>query len=320
MAPMMYRRCRDNSDNGSSSAPSIIRTDRHLAAWRRRPGEGRGREKVGGVNERSVRNEHGQPVGLPVPGWTPRAVPRPDVLVGRYCRVEAREPARHDDALFDRLHAEPGGARWTYISLGPFPHVAAMAGWLDGLAGTPGTFPTVIVVTDAGSPAGGADSPTADLSVSELSAGSGGIPSGRLEGTASYMRTDVTIGTVEVGSIVYSPALQRSRAATEAMYLLARHAFELGYRRYEWKCDALNGPSRAAAGRLGFAFEGVWRNALVYKGRNRDTAWYAITDADWAALAPVYEAWLDPANFDAAGRQRVALSAGTDAVRARLDR
>ena len=230
----------------------------------------------------------GQPVGLPVEGWTPRALPAPAVLAGRYCRLEARDAARHDVELFDALHTgDPvdDARRWTYIPLGPFADVAPMGAWLDGLAGTPGTFPLVVVTDD------------------------------RVVGTASYMRTDVANGTVEVGSIVYSPALQRSRAATEAMFLMARHVFEdLGYRRYEWKCDALNAPSRRAALRLGFTFEGVWRNAVLYKGRNRDTAWFAMTDDDWARLSPAYEAWLDPANFDAAGAQRTSLSALTAAA------
>ena len=227
-------------------------------------------------------DEIGQPVGLPVDDWTPRQQPRPDVLAGRSCRLEARDAARHDAALFEALHTGDPVAdarHWTYIPLGPFAAVGAMSAWLDGLAGTPGTFPVVVVVGD------------------------------RVVGTASFMRTDVANGTVEVGSIVHSPALQRSRAATEAMFLMARHVFEdLGYRRYEWKCDALNAPSRRAALRLGFTFEGVWRNAVLYKGRNRDTAWFAMTDDDWARLSPAYAAWLDPANFDADGAQRTALS------------
>jgi len=259
-----------------------------------------------------VTDARGLPVGVALPSWSaPRTEPRPTALTGRYCRLEVRDGAARDAALFDRLHA--GGAvvtqtRWTYIPLGPFPDAAAMGGWLDDLARTPGTFPMLVVVTDAGPD----DSPAFG---DELSVSSG---TGSVEGTASYLRTDSRMGTVEVGSIVYSPALQRSRAATEAMYLLAQHAFELGYRRYEWKCDALNAPSRAAAVRLGFAFEGVWRNAVVAKGRNRDTAWYAMTDDDWRVLSPVHEAWLDPANFDATGRQRTSLSAATSGALAGL--
>jgi RimJ/RimL family protein N-acetyltransferase len=129
--------------------------------------------------------------------------------------------------------------------------------------------------------------------------------SGRALGAASYLRIEPAIGVIEVGHIAYSPALQRTPAATEAMYLLMRRVFdELGYRRYEWKCDALNAPSRAAADRLGFRFEGVFRQATVYKGRNRDTAWYAVSDKEWPERRAAFEAWLDPGNFDAGGRQR----------------
>jgi RimJ/RimL family protein N-acetyltransferase len=233
----------------------------------------------------------GRPVGLPVDGWTPREPPRPQTLGGRYCRLEAWDAARHADVLTAALlagTADEVEIRWTYLFNRPAT-TAEVVGWLDGLAATPGTWPMVLVVTDGGRDA--------------------------VEGTATFMRTDVAHGAVEVGSIVYSSALQRSRAATEAMWLMARHAvLDLGYRRYEWKCDALNAPSRAAAARLGFSFEGVFRNAVVYKGRNRDTAWFAMTDDDVSALAPAYDAWLDPANFDADGVQRTSLSALTSAA------
>jgi RimJ/RimL family protein N-acetyltransferase len=131
------------------------------------------------------------------------------------------------------------------------------------------------------------------------------LKTGRAPGVASYLRIDPAPGVIEVGHINYAPPLQRTVAATEAMFLMMRRVFdELGYRRYEWKCDAVNAPSRAAALRLGFQFEGIFRQATVYKSRNRDTAWYAIIDRDWPALKARYQRWLDPANFDAAGRQR----------------
>jgi RimJ/RimL family protein N-acetyltransferase len=126
-------------------------------------------------------------------------------------------------------------------------------------------------------------------------------------GVASYMRIVPVHGCIEVGHINFSPTLQRTPIATEAMYLMMRNVFELGYRRYEWKCDSLNAPSRAAALRFGFSFEGVFRQAIVYKGRNRDTAWYAVTDTDWPALRDAYERWLSPSNFDADGVQRASL-------------
>jgi RimJ/RimL family protein N-acetyltransferase len=133
-------------------------------------------------------------------------------------------------------------------------------------------------------------------------------PEGKAVGVASYLRITPASGSIEVGHLHYSPRLQRSPAATEAMYLLMERAFELGYRRYEWKCDALNAASRAAAQRLGLSFEGVFRQATVYKGRNRDTAWYAAIDAEWPALREAFLEWLDPGNFDGDGRQRTRLS------------
>ena len=127
---------------------------------------------------------------------------------------------------------------------------------------------------------------------------------------ASYLRIEPAHGSIEVGHLAFAPRLQRTRAATEAMYLMMWQAFKLGYRRYEWKCDALNAPSRRAAERLGFRHEGTFRQAMVYKGRNRDTAWYSIIDSEWPSRAAAFEAWLDPMNFDAAGRQRRPLSGG----------
>ena len=134
--------------------------------------------------------------------------------------------------------------------------------------------------------------------------------SGRAVGYASYMRIEAVHRVIEVGSILYTPRLQRTALATEAMYLMARHVFEdLGYRRYEWKCNALNQPSRRAALRLGFVFEGIFRQHMIIKGRNRDTAWYAMTDRDWPGIKAAFEAWLDPANFDSSGRQKQKLDA-----------
>ena len=130
---------------------------------------------------------------------------------------------------------------------------------------------------------------------------------GAAAGYASFMRMDPANGVIEVGSILLSPALQRTTAATEAMYLMARHVFDLGYRRYEWKCNAENLPSRRAAERLGFTFEGIFRQHMVIKGRNRDTAWFSMLDHEWPARQAAFEAWLDPANFDAQGRQRKSL-------------
>ncbi len=129
-------------------------------------------------------------------------------------------------------------------------------------------------------------------------------PNGRVEGYASYMRMDPANGVIEVGNILMAPSLQKTTAATEAMYLMARHVFEdLGYRRYEWKCNANNAPSRRAALRYGFIFEGIFRQHMIVKGQNRDTAWFSMLDSEWPARKAAFDAWLDPANFDAAGKQ-----------------
>ena len=175
---------------------------------------------------------------------------------------------------------------WTYMGYGPFADLRAYTNWMERacLGPDPLFFAIIDRRTD------------------------------RAAGVASYLRIDPENGSIEVGHIAYSPLLQRTAAATEAMYLMMRWAFNAGYRRYEWKCNALNAPSRAAALRLGFSFEGVFRQATIVKSRNRDTAWYAVIDAEWPALDTAYRAWLAPGNFDSAGRQRVPLTALTAPV------
>jgi len=221
-------------------------------------------------------NELGQPVGEPIPGW--KAVPPPPrtALEGRYCRLEPLDPAHHAGDLHAANSLDPDGRMWTYMGYGPFGSEAEYRTWAESVAGD--GDPLFMTILDA--------------------------ENGKAAGVASYLRVQVEMGVVEVGHIAYSPALQRTRAATEAMYLMMARVFdELGYRRYEWKCDALNAASRKAAERLGFVYEGIFRQALVYKGRNRDTAWYAVIDKDWPALKSAFEAWLAPENFDADGRQ-----------------
>jgi RimJ/RimL family protein N-acetyltransferase len=183
--------------------------------------------------------------------------------------------------LFDAYGEDTEGRNWTYMGYGPFASLTEFEAWLAEICR--------------------ADDPLFHAVVE--------AESGRALGLASYLRVQAEIGVIEVGNINYAPALQRRAAATEAMYLMMQRVFEeLGYRRYEWKCDALNDASRRAAERLGFVFEGVFRQATLYKGRNRDTAWYAILDRDWPALKRAYEAWLDPANLDAAGAQKARLA------------
>ena len=223
------------------------------------------------------------PVGAPLPpGWTAPPAPARRVLVGRAVRLEPLLPA-HAPALHEAFTADHAGRIWTYLAYGPFERTEDYEEW-------------VAEVTRGGDPLFFAFVPGA---------------SGRPEGVASYLRIRPEAGTIEIGHICLAPALQRTRAATEGLFLMMRWAFAAGYRRLEWKCDALNAASRRAAERLGFTLEGVFRQATHYKGRNRDTAWYAIIDRDWPALEGAFETWLDDANFDAEGRQRRSLSALT---------
>ena len=221
-------------------------------------------------------NELDQPIGFPLPRWrVPEAPPR-TAMVGRYCRVEPLDPARHAEDLFRANALDTDHRGWTYLPYGPFADLAAYRAWMD--ATCRGDDPLFHAIVDAAS--------------------------GKAVGVASYLRIERNAGSIEVGHLRFSPLLQRSPASTEAMYLMMKRAFALGYRRYEWKCDALNAPSRAAAERLGFVFEGIFRQANVYKGRNRDTAWLSILDCEWPRLDAGLARWLDPANFDAAGQQR----------------
>ncbi len=235
--------------------------------------------------DRAVRNEFGQPIGPAVPGWEPRQVPAPALLAGTVVDLVAFGP-QHVADLF-RTTCGPGTEdRWTYMPGGPFADIDQLAAYCAQFVESPAWVPMAIVDR----------------------------ASGVTVGMACYLRIDPANGSVEVGAIMYGPSLAGTRGATEAMYLMAGHAFDdLGYRRYEWKCDALNQPSRDAAARLGFVFEGVFRQAVVYKGRNRDTAWFAITDQEWARVRPAYQTWLADANFDADGRQRQPLRALIDA-------
>lgn len=233
-----------------------------------------------GVNDR--RNEFGQPIGAAVPGWQARPHPPRTAMTGRFCRVEPLDVERHAAALHAANRLAPDHRSWTYLSADGFDDLEAYRAWLTQAASRDDPLFHAIVDAASGDPVG----------------------------VASYLRIDPGNGVIEVGHLNFSPRLQRTPAATEAMYLMMARAFdELGYRRYEWKCDALNLPSRQAALRLGFQFEGIFRQALVYKGRNRDTAWFSIIDREWPALREAYRQWLAPENFDAAGVQRRSLGA-----------
>lgn len=227
-----------------------------------------------------------QPTGTALAKWTPPRRPRREVLRGRFCRVEPLDSAAHADSLFAANKVDAAGRMWTYLPYGPFGAPEDYRAWMEQRCG--GEDPLFFAIIDA--------------------------KSGRAAGVAAYLRIDPANGVIEVGHLAYSPALQRTAAATEAMYLMMANAFALGYRRYEWKCDALNAPSRAAALRLGFTFEGIFRQAAVVKGRNRDTAWYSITDGEWPARRAALERWLAPENFDGEGHQRAPLSSFSGGV------
>ncbi len=207
-------------------------------------------------------------------------VPRPSrsAIRGRYVRLEPLEPA-HTDDLFAAAAAPGAQERFRWLFEAPPADRATMQSWVEAACAK--ADPLFFAVVDEAT--------------------------GRAEGRQALMRIDTTHGVIEIGSIMWGPALQRTRMATEALFLFADYAFSLGYRRFEWKCDDQNLPSKRAAQRFGFKPEGLFRQHMVVKGKNRDTAWFAMTDGDWQRLKPVYTAWLSPDNFDAQGWQRTAL-------------
>lgn len=221
-------------------------------------------------------NAFGQPIGLAMPDWQPPQAPARVTLTGHWCRLEPLLPERHGADLYAANRLDPDDSSWTYLPYGPFADATSYQSWLAQNA--KGDDPLFFAIID--------------------------LATGKAVGLAAYLRIEPAAGVLEVGHLKFSALLQRTPAATEAMFLLMRQAFTSGYRRYEWKCDSLNQPSRTAALRLGFSFEGIFRQARVTKGRNRDTAWFSVTDQDWPALQAAFTAWLAPDNFDAAGQQR----------------
>jgi len=228
-------------------------------------------------------NELGQAIGAPVDGWSAPPPPPRAVIGGRRCTLEPLDVQRHGADLYGAVSHDSNGRNWTYLAYGPFADDASYLQWLRSVSDL--ADPMFYAIIDSAS--------------------------GAAVGVGSYMRIDPANGCIEVGHLHFSPLMQRTPVASEAMYLMMKQVFELGYRRYEWKCDSRNAPSRQAAQRFGFSFEGVFRQATLYKGRNRDTAWYAIIDKDWPAIKAAYERWLAPQNFDDAGQQRESLSALT---------
>jgi RimJ/RimL family protein N-acetyltransferase len=226
--------------------------------------------------------ETDRPLGEPL-DWSGAPAPEPVPLSGAYVELWPLDPARDIGPLYAASHLRDGDPGvWHYLYEGPFDSEADYKELLESEDADPGALPFTIVPTSTGVP----------------------------EGKASYLRIDPPNGSIEVGNIWLGPGLKRTTAATEAIFLLIRHAFDdLGYRRFEWKCNALNAPSRAAAARFGFTYEGTFRQNVVVKGRNRDTAWFSIIDSEWPEIRAAFEAWLAPSNFDADGRQKEPLRA-----------
>ena len=234
-------------------------------------------------------NEFGQPIGPEVAGWRAVAKPPRKPIVGRFCKVEPLDSKVHVDDLYDAYSDDRDGVLWTYLFVGPFKSKNEFREWLEVACTTDDPLFHAII----------------DLSTNKA------------VGIAAYLRIQPSVGVIEVGHITYSSRLQRTSQATEAMFLLMKRVFdELGYRRYEWKCDALNAASTKAASRLGFSFDGIFEQAIVYKGRNRDTAWYSILDRNWPALKHGYLKWLDQKNFDEQGNQIQTLEHFVSDVRA----
>ncbi|MCC5972073.1 MAG: GNAT family N-acetyltransferase [Pararhodobacter sp.] len=221
--------------------------------------------------------------------WVPPPLPPRMALQGRYVRLEPLAPA-HAEGLFEAFAEDEAGEMWRYLPHGPFADLAGYRVWLDGARLMHDPLHFAIRMEDE-----------------------------RLGGTLSLMRMEPRAGSIETGWLTFAPRLQRTRAATEAVFLLMQWAFEAGYRRFEWKCDGANLPSRRAAERFGVSYEGLFRQAGVVKGRNRDTAWFAAIDADWPALRTAFGDWLAPENFDESGQQRQSLSALTRPILATRD-
>jgi RimJ/RimL family protein N-acetyltransferase len=223
------------------------------------------------------KNAFDQPIGAAVTNWTGAILPPRTAIDGQFCRIELLDVDRHLQELFEAYSADPEGRLWTYMPVGPFQSIDDLRNWMT--------------------PACQGDDPLFHALLDKAY--------GRAVGMAAYLRIQASVGVIEVGHIAFSPCLQKTPAATESMYLMMQRAFdELGYRRYEWKCDSLNAASCRAAERLGFSYEGLFRQAIVYKGRNRDTAWYSILDRDWPPIQRAFKKWLDAGNFDAHGRQQ----------------
>ena len=225
-------------------------------------------------------NTLGQPIGFALPDWTPPPVPPRQSMTGRFCHLEPLDADKHAADLYTVIASDVTGKSWTYLPYGPFENLEGYQAWMKEV--TAGNDPMLFAIIDN--------------------------TDGKPYGITGFLRIDPKNGCIETGHIYFSERLKKSPIATEAMYLMMQRAFELGYRRYEWKCDSFHTASRQAAQRLGFSFEGIFRQAIVYKGRSRDTAWYAAIDFEWPLLQNAFLTWLAPENFDEHGQQRKRLS------------
>ncbi len=229
----------------------------------------------------------GLPVGPMLADPAPARRPERIVLDGRYCRLEPLDMARHGDQLFAASTPSDAARRFQYLPVAAHKDRAEFDAWCTRSA---------------------ADNDRLYFAVVDKR-------TGRVEGRQSLLRIDPSNRSLEIGDIYWGPAITQTQVTTEANFLFARYAFDqLGYRRYEWKCNALNAPSRRAAERFGFTYEGQFRRAAIVRGRSRDTTWYAMIGEEWPAVKAAYERWLDPENFDSEGRQKTALSMLTDAA------
>jgi RimJ/RimL family protein N-acetyltransferase len=228
-----------------------------------------------------LNNDLGQPIGFPLLGWQTCEHPGGAIMQGELCRLEPVDVDQHAHDLLAAFKQDRDSRNWTYLPYGPFATEAELRNWM--LSTCLGDDPCFFSVID--------------------------LATGKAVGVASYLRIVPGVGVIEVGHIHFSPLMQGKPISTEAMYLMMRQVFDVwGYRRYEWKCDALNRPSCAAAQRLGFMFEGIFRQATMYKQRNRDTAWYSILDREWPTAKAVFESWMEAGNFAADGGQKTSLS------------
>jgi RimJ/RimL family protein N-acetyltransferase len=230
-------------------------------------------------------NQYGQPIGESLTNWSARPLPDSVTLQGTFCRLEPLNAERHASDLYAAYSSAPDGRDWTYMSANPFEDAEEYRRYAERLSQL--ADPRHFAVID--------------------------MASGKAVGNLALMRIDPGNGVIEVGHVAFSPLLKQQPAATEAQFLLMKYVFDvLQYRRYEWKCDSLNAPSRKAAERLGFRFEGIFRQAIVYKGRTRDTAWHSILDKEWPSHKAAFLKWLSADNFDSDGKQIKKLADGRD--------